>query len=134
MRSVFCSAWLLLCLSLPAQAGDFEAAETFRNRGDHARALPLYLKAAAQGHPLASHWAGFYYLEGIGTDQNVVKAAGFFLEGAHGGVENSMVYLAKLYLRGDGVPKDCERARYWITRATRGRLPLGWKIDLNACL
>ena len=124
---------LILCVALPANAGDFESAEVLRFRGDHARALPLYQKAAAKGHPLANHWAGTYLIRGIGTDRNAVEAARYFLAGARAGVEESMVYLANLYLHGEGLAKDCQRARYWITRATRGNLPEAWKIELGAC-
>lgn len=124
---------LVLCMALPVRAGDFESAEALGAQGAHASALVLYRKAAARGHPLANHRAGTYYIEGIGTDQNAVEAARYFLAGARAGVEDSMVYLARLYLLGKGLPRDCERARYWITRATRGKLPGEWKIELDAC-
>ena len=127
MKSSGLLPMVILCVALPASA------ETLRSQGAHARALTLYRKAAARGHPLASHRAGTYYIEGIGTERNAVEAARFFLAAARAGVEGSMVYLANLYLRGDGLPKDCARARYWITRATRGNLPGDWKIELEAC-
>ena len=95
--------------------------------------MRLYLKAAAKGNPVASHWAGKYYFEGIGTDRNSAEAAGYFLAGARKGVEESMVYLARIYLLGDGLPKDCARAHYWIERASRGKIPAGWKTSLAAC-
>jgi len=124
---------LIFGVSIAASAGSFEQAESFRLQGNHSEALSLYIAAAASGHPAASHWAGTYYFEGFGVDRNAIEAAKYFLFGAQMGVEDSMIYLARIYLKGDGLPKDCARAKYWITRATRGNLGKVWETELRMC-
>ena len=124
---------LIFGFAIAASAGGFEQAESFRIQGNHAKALSLYIAAAADGHPVANHWAGIYYFEGFGVDRNAIEAAKYFLASAQTGVEGSMIYLAKIYLKGEGLPKDCERAKYWITRATRGNISKAWKAELKSC-
>lgn len=116
-----------------ALAGAFEDAEALRLRGDHHAALPLYLEAAKEAHPIANHWAGTYYMEGLGTEPNPSKAAPYFLAAAHLGVPGSMVYLAGMFLTGNGVPIDCTRAEYWIARASDGSPAKEWKDKLSRC-
>ena len=133
MRFKYLLPALIFGFAITVSAGGFEQAESYRIQGNHAAALTLYIAAATAGHAAANHWAGIYYFEGYGVDKNTVEAAKYFLVGARMGVEDSMIYLAKIYLKGEGLPKDCARARYWITRATRGEVSQDWETELRSC-
>ena len=124
---------LLTLLPFIVNAGAFEDAEKLRASGDHQAALILYKEAASQAHPIANHWVGTYYKEGISVDKDSRIAAIYFLPAAALGVDGSMVYLANIYISGDGLPKDCEAAEYWILKATNGNLPNEWKEKLGNC-
>lgn len=120
-------------IPLVGHAGAFEEAEALRVQGKHVDALPFYLEAAKTGHPVANHWAGTYYYEGMGVEANSDKSAPYFLAAAHLGVEGSMVYLANMFYSGNGFPKDCDRSEYWITKASNGAPAKEWKERLERC-
>ena len=111
----------------------FSEAEKQRLIGNQEKAFHLYLKAAKDGNPIASHWIGTYYYEGITVKKDIQKAIPYFLSAAKNGVGGSMVYLANIYLLGTEVEKDCDEARFWITKASDGELNTSWKNDLDAC-
>lgn len=113
--------------------GAFEEAEALRTQGKFEEAFLLYLKASSQGHPTANHWAGTFYLEGIGVKKDPAKAGVHFLAAAEQGVEGSMVYLANMYYSGEGFPKDCKRAEYWIAKSSHGSPHQGWVERLRRC-
>ena len=124
---------LLILAPLTLYAGTFEDAEAFRTEGNHREALTLYKQAADEAHPIANHWVGTYYKEGIIVEKNSKIAANYFLPAAALGVKGSMVYLANMYISGDGLPKDCAAARYWIYKASSGNPATEWKEKLNNC-
>lgn len=126
-------ALMLVIMSSAAIAGSFEDAEALRIGAKHSEALPLYLEASKEGHPVANHWVGTYYLEGVGVEKDPGKAATYLLAAAHLGVEGSMVYLANMYYSGEGVQKDCGRAELWITKASHGAPDQEWKERLAQC-
>ena len=131
MKHIYLVLLILVPLNLNADA--FEDAETLRTAGNHHEALILYKQAASEAHPIANHWVGTYYKEGISVEKNSKIAAIYFLPAAALGVEGSMVYLANMYLSGEGLPKDCVAAKYWIYKASNDNPAIEWKEKLNDC-
>lgn len=132
-----CALPLLVALALSPQAAAagraFDEAQRARLAGDFVSAAALYKLAANAGDPTAAHWAGTFYLEGIGVRRDTSLAVRYLEMAAAGGVVLSMITLADLYLSGDVVPADCAKARDWIGRATDGALPDAWVTALRAC-
>mgnify|MGYP000554002530 FL=1 len=132
MIKYFFIVCLLIATSKTA-AKEFELAEQSRLNGAHELAIKLYEEASKSGNPLASHWAGTYYLDGVGVKQNSFKAHKFFLHAAQNGIDGSMIYLANMYLSGNGVSLDCKEAIYWLSKSFGKNIPKAWQQRLSDC-
>jgi hypothetical protein len=82
-----------------------------------ATARALYAKAAPS-FALAYTFLGETYLES--TDPSVhAQATPYFLSGAAAGDSQSMVKLALMYVRGDGVKQNYPNAALWLDKASQ---------------
>ena len=124
--------FLFLISSAQAQ-DDFEKAELARTKEDWKGALIYYERAAETGNPVAAHWIGTFYLEGLGVEKNPVYAASFFSLAANEGVVGSMVNLANMRLSGNGVSKDCKKAKEWVLKFSKGPMPPAWEKQIASC-
>lgn len=121
----------LIFFSACANASPFDTAEKYRTSGEHKKAVEHY--QLSEGNPIAAHWLGTYYYDGVAVKQNYLKAATYFKKAAELGVNGSMVYLANMYLSGNGVGKNCQQAKYWVNKFSNNAPSKSWADSLNAC-
>jgi hypothetical protein len=89
----------------------FEDAKSYRQSGDHKRAVELYEEAAALGHADAMSDLGFMYESGEGVNRDFAAAAQWYEKAAAAGSEPAKLQLARIYYYGaNGVAKDHKKA------------------------
>lgn len=98
-----------LCAPLTALAGFDEALAAYREK-NYPQALEQAQQAAAAGDARASFLLGAMYQGGLGVTASPSEAATWYEKAARGGVLGSFSKLAQMYMRGEGVPKDAEKA------------------------
>ncbi len=121
----------LVFFSACVNADTLDLAEKYRLSGKHEKAVEYY--QLSEGNPVALHWLGTYYYDGVVVQQNYTKAASYFKIAANSDVEGSMVYLANMYLSGNGVGKNCKQAKYWANKFSNNSPSESWVKLLNAC-
>ena len=82
----------------------------YQEKGDHARAVEYFSRAAEGGHAEAKALLGHCYLVGEGVEPCLPRALELFRESAEGGSEYGQLYLADCYAEGRGVPIDAQEA------------------------
>lgn len=82
---------------------------------DHAQAMRMYLKAAAE-IPSAATNIALLYAQGCGVDQDYAQAANWYRKAADSDFEAALD-LAALYVKGQGVPQDDAQAMHWYRKA-----------------
>lgn len=90
----------------------------FGVRKDVTLGLQLMMKAADGGYDVALYEMGRTYesgLRGMSTDK--AKAIYWYQEAAERGNIAAQLWLGKKYQSGDGVPKDIDKARFWLRKA-----------------
>lgn len=92
---------------------------------DYAKAMDLYRKAAAHGHPRAMSSIGVMFMMGEGVTPDYKQAVSWFRKAAEAGFHEGCFNLGVAYLKGLGVPKDMAQAYYWFQLARGG----GYRID-----
>lgn len=95
----------------------YEKAVEACNRSDHVAALPLFRRAAEQGHDEAQYALGLIYINGRGTSVDYSEAAEWFRRGAEQGNLDCLYMLGCCYDEGWGVPKDDIQAYAWLSLA-----------------
>jgi TPR repeat protein len=110
----------VLCCLLPypliATAGFNEALTAYQAK-DYSTVINEARQAAGSGDPRGNFLLGVMYQNGLGVSANSMEAVTWYEKAAQGGVVGSFSKLAQLYARGDGVPKNLDKA---ITYARRG--------------
>ncbi len=105
-------------LAQKAEAGDVEAQVVIGiayRRGnavprDYGKALALFQKAAANGHPMAEESLGIMYVIGQGTQRNPAEAFRWFQRAAEHGNAKGNDDLGWMYYTGEGVERDPAKA------------------------
>lgn len=98
-----------LCSPFNAFAGFEDALAAYREK-DYPKAITEARQAAATGDARASFLLGTMHQGGLGVVASPAEAAAWYEKAAQGGVVGSFSKLAQLYARGDGVPKNSEKA------------------------
>lgn len=99
----------LLSCPLSALAGFSEALAAYQAK-DYGTAVAEARQAAGAGDARGSFLLGVMYQGGQGVSANTAEAAKWYQLAAQGGVVGAFAKLAQLHARGDGVPRDPERA------------------------
>jgi TPR repeat protein len=106
-----------------ANAGDakacYDIAGWYEKQGDEVRKFEWNHKAAILGHKHAKFIVAFYYLEGIGTKQNLAASAIWHKKSAQGGFDVAQYNLGLMYIRGTGVTHNPHKAKYWLELAAQ---------------
>jgi TPR repeat protein len=84
---------------------------------DARMAIPLYEKAAAQGHTEARFRLGDAYLTGLICHKNLEQALGWLNSAAQDGHRFAAYLLGEMYLKGEGVPQDFAKAHSLLEQA-----------------
>ena len=81
-----------------------------RGRRTSVLAADWYRKAADQNLPIAEYNLGRLYLGGRGVFKDTAKGQALLQKAADAGEPNAMVYVAEMYEKGDGKPRDPDQA------------------------
>ena len=85
---------------------------------DDGTAYKFFTEAAEYGVPKANIMRGnLYYYGGPGLKKNLAKAAEYYRQSAELDEVGGQSWLAQLYQKGEGVPKDLDMAAYWYQKA-----------------
>lgn len=98
-----------LCYPYCAFAGFEDALKAYQEK-DYPKAVTEARQAASTGDARASFLLGVMYQGGLGVAASPAEAAALYEKAAQGGVGGSFSKLAQIYMRGDGVPKNPEKA------------------------
>ena len=71
-------------------------------------------KAAEQGHAVAQHNLGCFYLEGEDVPKDYNQALKWFTKAARKGFVSAQNNLAVMYFLGQGVPRDIVETYAWF--------------------
>jgi TPR repeat protein len=120
-------------LEQKAEAGDVEAQVVMGgayNRGnvvprDYGKALALFQKAAASGHPMAEESLGIMYVIGHGTQRNPAEAFKWFQKAAEHGYAQGVDDVGWMYYRGEGTERDPAKAVELFRKASELGSPSG---------
>lgn len=115
-RMIVAIVWGLLPSAV--MAGYDEALAAHRAK-DYDTALREARLAADAGDARASYLLGFMLESGQGVPASKAEAAGWYEKAAEGGTAPAFARLAQLYARGDGVPKDPDKAIEYARRGDR---------------
>lgn len=74
---------------------------------------------ASQGNDHAQFYLAKRFQKGIGVEKNTKKAIEWYTRAANHNVTPAQLNLGIMYLRGDDVRPDVEKARYWLEKAAK---------------
>ncbi|WP_374377304.1 tetratricopeptide repeat protein [Dongia sp.] len=94
------------------------------SNGQFTSSVPVFMKLAKIGHPVAQRLMGIVYFYGQGVPQDYRTALDWFEKAAMQGCFEAFVPVAQMYEKGMGTPADLGQAYMWYNIAV-GRLPLG---------
>jgi TPR repeat protein len=120
IRAALCAAALLCGAHLAYAQEEGDPGTDAFNNGDYAAAKEAWQSKADQGDPEAMTNLGLLYLKGLGTKQDMGKAAELYERAAQLGFVIAQFNLANLYYGGQGVSRDLKQAARWYTAAAQG--------------
>ena len=89
-------------------------------KGADKDAFQFYRKAAKKGHPAAMNRLALFYMDGVGTKQNIDEAIKWFEEAIEVGNMEAALNLGYLYETGNGVEKDLSQAIKYYKKSAEG--------------
>ena len=117
MQFNFPNLLILLSLSLPSLAGDFEKGLTAYQAGDYATALQRWTPLAEEGDADAQLRLGAMYDKGKGVPQEYNNAMKWYTRAAKQANADAQFSLGMMYHKGKGVLQDYNIATKWYTLA-----------------
>jgi TPR repeat protein len=116
-RAILCAAILVLADAQVANAADMNDVRRALADQRYFDAFADLQELAADGNPEAQfELAGFHHYGRIGP-ANFEKALGWYTRSANQGNVDSMIGLAVMFGKGEGVPRDPEAAYLWLATA-----------------
>ena len=89
-------------------------------KGADKDAFQFYHKAAKKGHPAAMNRLALFYMDGVGTKQNIDEAIKWFEEAIEVGNMEAALNLGYLYETENGVEKDLSQAIKYYKKSAEG--------------
>ena len=111
---------LLLFLSSPVYADDFQDGLEAYKRKDYKTALEKWKPLAEQGNAGAQGYLGFMYARGWGMPQDYKEAVKWYSKAAEQGHTGAQLDLGSIYQGGRGVQQDYIQAHKWYNLAASG--------------
>ncbi len=108
---------LMLLLSSPLLAADFDKGVRAYKGNDYATALAELRPLAEQGHIAAQNMLGVMYDRGDGVQPNYVEGARWYRLAAEQGLAEAQYNLGLMYHGGDGVLQNYTEAVHWYRMA-----------------
>lgn len=110
--------WTQRAADLGEPDAQYNLALEIHEEGNAQEAIPLYKKAADQGHPMAAFNIGSLYYNGLdGIEQDYAEAVKWFRKSAESGFGMGEYWLGLCYINGLGVESDPEMFRFWMNKA-----------------
>ncbi len=100
----------------PLEKGTDEAWAAYL-AGDFPKAVPVFERLAALGHPVAEWLMGNIYFFGQGVPRDFARAQKMFEAAADQGYFGAYAPTAQMYEQGLGTPQDPSKAYYWYNIA-----------------
>ena len=110
-----------------AEQGDLAAqvylGSMFYLYGDYEQSAKWLTKAAEQGDVDSMYNLGFFYLDGIGVEEDDEQALKWFKMAAEQGEPDSAYAVGLCYYNGEGTDRDYVQALEWFTKAAENENP-----------
>lgn len=100
----------------PLEKGTAEAWVAYQ-QGEFPRAVPVFERLAALGHPVAQWLMGNVYFFGQGMPRDFARARAMFEGAAEQGYFPAFAPTAQMHEQGLGTPTDPSKAYYWYNLA-----------------
>ena len=119
--SLFLAILLLLLVSGPVSANEWEmATEAYRNK-DYTAALSIWQRLAEEGNGDAQYAVGVIHYKGQGVRKDLESALEWFQKAADHGHRDAMFNLGVAAWEGKGLPKSYATAvKWWKEAAAKG--------------
>lgn len=91
----------------------------FFEKGDYAKAFPIWKVRAERDDQEAQNFLGIHYLLGLGVKRNYVLAKKWYEKAAKSGHPDAQRNLGVMYESGHGLARDFENAYIWLYAAHR---------------
>ena len=112
----------LLSIGFPANslADRFNEAVAAYSNGNYSLAIQIWTELANQGDTLSQFNLGILYEQGLGVEQDLLRAVGFYTLAASADYAEAQVNLANiLYSWTNDSPENIEHAVYWWKQAAQ---------------
>mgnify|MGYP006156604439 CR=1 FL=1 len=121
MKNLTIALALLMTLSLPVSAQDFQKGSAAYEDGDYATALKEWKPLAEAGDAAAQYNLALMYRNGKGVPQDYAEAIRWYRLAAEQGLAEAQTNLGIMYDNGEGVPQDyAEAVKWWRLAAEQG--------------
>jgi uncharacterized protein len=105
---------ILILVSAPVLADDFQDGMDAIHSSDYKKALEFLMPLAEQGHSTAQYNIGVMYEWGDGFPQNNSEAIKWYKRSAEGFNKDAQNNLGALYSKGEGTEQDFVEALKWF--------------------
>ncbi|MDA0692633.1 MAG: tetratricopeptide repeat protein [Nitrospinae bacterium] len=111
--------FLLLFLSFPVYADDYQDGVDAGRRGDYKTAIEKFESLAEEGHAQAQFTLGLMYGVGHGVPQNFKKSEKWYRKAANKGHAEAQHAIGLLYYDGQRLPQDYKKAVHWFRMSAK---------------
>lgn len=94
-----------------------ELIEKYFETKQYGKCFEGHLELANKEYPLAECQVGYFYLEGLGVEKDVLKAFYWTERAANHGDRDGQYNLAWFYEEGIGIEINIEKAKYWYKKS-----------------
>lgn len=94
-----------------------ELIEKYFETKQYGKCFEGHLELAKKEYPLAECQVGYFYLEGLGVEKDVLKAFYWTERAANHGDRDGQYNLAWFYEEGIGIEINIEKAQYWYKKS-----------------
>lgn len=106
-----------------AQAQDYNDGLLAASEGDYNTAVMKWKPLAERNDPMAQFNLALMYHRGLGVQMDEKKAVSLYQQSANNGYKLAQEFLAAAYHEGwFGLPRDRQKADYWLSRAEENSL------------
>lgn len=104
-----------------AQAQDYNDGLIAASAGDYNTAVMKWKPLAEKNNPMAQFNLALMYHRGLGVGMDEKKAVSLYKQSANNGYKLAQEFLAAAYYEGwFGLPRDQQKADYWLSRSEEG--------------
>jgi uncharacterized protein len=114
MKRLIPAILILILVSAPALADDFQDGMDAIHSLDYEKALEFLMPLAEQGHATAQYNIGVMYEWGDGFSQNNSEAIKWYKRSAEGFNKDAQNNLGAMYSKGEGTEQDFVEALKWF--------------------